>query len=657
MSFVSRHLIFAESKKLIPHSTLVNALHLYNRHGTPDWAKDSIEDLVRNQQWKELNDRFYKNMTFGTGGIRGRMIGQIVTVAETGTPDSFGRPQHPAVGTNTMNEYNLLRAVTGLCLYVRKNFTPTSETPRARLVFAHDTRHFSREFVEMAARVVQRMGMDIYLFESDRPTPELSFAIRELNAQAGGMVTASHNPAHDNGFKAFYSDGAQIVEPHASGIIAEVNSVDTDLREESIESGEYHILGKEMDDLYLQRVFSLLLDAELVQSQKSFLKIVYSPLHGTGARLIPRLLEEMGFEFSVVQRQSEPDGRFPTVKSPNPEYSESLFLAMQQADTERADLVVATDPDTDRMGVAVRDHRGELVLLNGNQIASLIAYYRTHKLFEQGVLNQTNAAKNAALIKTVVTTGLLAAVAGHFGVKLVETLTGFKYIAAKLGDYEKQVLDAKKMSTGEYRKLNEKVKRDLLLKYGTYYIFGGEESYGYSASDFVRDKDAVAAVLMFCETAAFAKSKGMSLVEMLDEIYCRLGFFSEKLGQITLEGAEGAKKIEKLLASYTSQKPESLCGRKITRVVRYDQEAITDIDGKLLPKEQMIVFECEDGASVTIRGSGTEPEIKYYIAAKKLPGAGCVFAPDELARIKAEANAFLEACWGELETDAQKRMD
>ncbi|MDL5050290.1 phospho-sugar mutase [Oscillatoria amoena NRMC-F 0135] len=657
MSFVSRHLIHAESKKAILHTTLVNALEIYNSHDTPDWAKESIAELALNQQWRELNDRFHSKLTFGTGGIRGRTIGRIITAAENGTPTDSGRPQHPAVGTNMMNEYNLKRAVKGLCSYLWKNFTPTEAIPRPRIIFAHDTRHFSREFAEMAARDSQRMGLDVWLFDSERPTPELSFALRHLRAHAGAVVTASHNPAHDNGFKVYYSDGAQIVEPHASGIIAEVEASPHGLDEDISRSpGEYHIPGAELDDLYIKQLRTLILDIPMIQAQREKLKVVFTPLHGTGAVFIPRILTDLGVTHSVVPSQARPDGRFPTVKSPNPEYSESLFLAMQQAEAEGASLVVATDPDTDRMGVAVRNDEGRLVLLNGNQIASLIAFYRLNKLFDTGVLNAGNAREHAAIIKTVVTTDLLKEIAGHFGVKCVETLTGFKYIAEKLGNYEAQVCEAKELSAEEYRNLNEKARRDLLLKYSTYYVFGGEESYGYSASDFVRDKDANAAVVMFCETAAFALAHGWTLTAMLDDIQARLGVHQEMLGQLTLEGAEGSEKIKQLKDSYSRNPPESLGGRKVVKTQRYDQEDIRDADGKLLPKELMHMFHLEDGGRVAVRGSGTEPKIKYYLFGVRKPAAGEVFTPAQVARLRDELTRLLAETWEQIEKDAKARM-
>lgn len=658
MSYVSRKLQYAETKKWILPTSLKNVLLIYNQRATPDWAKSSIEELVDQEQWKEIDDRFYKILSFGTGGIRARTIGNVITHAEMGSPTESGRPQYPAIGTNMLNGYNISRAVQGLCAYTRKNFTPTEAQERPRIVLAHDVRHFSREFAELAAQIAQTCGFDVHLFEAARTTPELSFAIRHLNAQCGGVVTASHNPSYDNGFKVYYDDGAQIVEPHASGIINEVNAVQGEQIEFVADApGKIHECGQELDQAYFEKLTGLLLDKQLVESQRDQFKIVFSPIHGTGGHLIPRLLRELGFNFSTVSRQMEEDGRFPTVKSPNPENQEALFLAIQEAENQRADLVVATDPDTDRMGVAVRDQSGKMVLLDGNQTGSLMAWYRTEKLFAQGVLTPENAKDHAALIKTIVTTGLQKSIADHFGVKLVETLTGFKYIAEKLGCYESQVREAKGMTAIEYRGINEKAKRDLLLKYSTYYIFGGEESYGYSASDFVRDKDANAAVLMFCEVAAYAKSKGITLVEMLDDIYLQLGYFAERLGQIVLEGAEGAGKIKKLLDSYADQPPTEFAGRPVVKVQRYDQDDICDVDGKMLPKELVHLLHFADGGRVAIRGSGTEPKVKYYLFTENKPASGARFSPEQLAQAKEQAAETQEKTWAAVEADALSRME
>ena len=657
MSQTVRNLQFAADKKWVLPETFKNALRVLNEKTTADWVKASIAELVIDQSWTELNDRFYKTLSFGTGGIRGRTIGKIVTKAETGTPTPLGRPQYPAVGTNTMNFFNISRATQGLVNYVKKNFTPVEPNQKAKIVIGHDTRHYSREFAEFTAQLVADMGADAYLFESERSTPETSFAIRHLEAQAGVVITASHNPSHDNGFKVYYEDGAQVVEPHASGIITEVNAITSELiLEPALDKGTIHGVGREIDEAYTKKVIGLVLDPTLVAQQSQSLKIVFSPLHGTGAKLVPRILKDLGFNFSLVAEQTEPDGRFPTVLSPNPENAEAMALGMNQAIREGADIVVATDPDADRMGAAAKIETGEMVLLNGNQIGSLMAWYRTKKHFELGYITKENAS-HAALIKTFVTTDLQKAIAKHFGVKLVETLTGFKYIGEKLRIYTAVVIDHKKMSERDWRELSEGAKRDLLLKFSTYYIFGGEESYGYSANEYARDKDANAAVAMLCEVAAYAKSVGKTLITLLDDIYADLGYFSEKLGQLTLEGAEGSMKIQKVLASFDIQPPTGFGSEKILKVEDYAKQDLVDVDGKTMPKEKMFIFHLESGSRIAVRGSGTEPKVKFYMFGQTLPTLGTKFTITELAEAKAATTLYLDSLWETVKADAQLRMD
>ncbi|MDX2225940.1 MAG: phospho-sugar mutase [Verrucomicrobiae bacterium] len=654
MSLVSRHLHAAEFRHLVPAETARNINHTYTDPHTPEWVRACIAELVLNREWAELNNRFFKRVTFGTGGIRGRTIGHIVTAAERGSAPATARPEHPAAGTNTLNEMNIERAVRGLCRYLLGQFPPSGPGEKLRIVFGHDTRHFSREFADLAAQTAARCGLDAYLFESDRPTPELSFAIRQLGAKSGGVVTASHNPAHDNGLKVYFDDGAQIVEPHATGIIHEVNSPTS--RENQLPQipGEVYTIGPELDEEYRHKVASLVLDPAMVSAQGPSLKIVYSPLHGTGARFIPDLLAGLGLSVERVEEQMSPDGNFPTVASPNPENAEALTLALARAERTGADLVIATDPDTDRMGAAARDASGKMLLLTGNQIGALMAFYRTQKLLDLGVLTPENKTR-ACLIKTVVTTDLQKAIAAHFGVKLIETLTGFKYIGQKLRQYEEAVRAAKSMTPAEYRLLSEGARRDLLLKYGTYCIFGGEESYGYSAGDFVRDKDANAAAVMFCEVAAFAKSRNQSLPEMLDDIYMSLGYFTESLGQITLEGAEGAARIRKIVSSYENNPPVAFGSHAVEHLRNFDSEEIRDADGDVLPREKMFLFTLRGGDRFAVRASGTEPKVKFYFFGQCLPAPGKKFTPEELARAKAETPVRLESLWQLVREDAQRR--
>ncbi len=392
-----------------------------------------------------------------------------------------------------------------------------------------------------------------------------------------------------------------------------------------------------------------MLDPALVEAQRD-LRIVFTPIHGTGGVIIKPLLERVGFKFSVVKEQDGFDGRFPTVKSPNPENAEALQMATVLAQKEGADLVIATDPDCDRMGVAVRSAEGEMKLLTGNQIGALLAYYRAKKLREQGVLTAENAARGI-IIKTFVTTDLQKAIAEKFGLRCVETLTGFKYIGAKLEKYEKAV----PLADGEdYRDLSEEETRRRRLARSAYYIFGGEESYGYSGADFVRDKDANGAAIMFCEVAAYAKSLGLTIDGLLDQVYTELGYYLEKNSALTFEGAEGAAKIQKLLATYVQNPPNEMLGSEVTAVRNFAEETIRDVEGDEIPKEKMLIFELADRTRIAVRGSGTEPKIKYYLFAQRRPASG-PFSPEELAEIKAELAQKLEALWDWLQKDAHER--
>src|SRR5437773_4043940 len=406
-----------------------------------DFAVRVIGELSQANEWEELNDRFYKTLAFGTGGLRGRTIGKIVTPSELGTPTALGRPEFPCVGTNAMNYFNVGRATHGLVIYIQEWRSRQGMEGRPKIVVAHDTRHFSQEFAQLAAATASANGCDAVVFDGPRSTPELSFAVRFLGASAGIVITASHNPPHDNGFKAYFNDGAQVIEPHASAIIAKVNAIagESYTAKPAGEQGAVQTLGSEVDEAYMARLDTLILNKELVRSTKD-LRIVFTPLHGTGGVIIKPMLERLGFNFSVVTEQDRFDGNFPTVVSPNPENAAALRLGVELAKKNGADLVVATDPDCDRMGVAVRDAHGsepdgQMKLLTGNQIGSLMAYYRAKTLFDLGVLNEENA-NRGVIIKTFVTTDLQKAIAEKFGIRCVETLTGFKYIGAKLRKYE-----------------------------------------------------------------------------------------------------------------------------------------------------------------------------------------------------------------------------
>lgn len=608
---------------------------------TSEIAPKVIEELVAAGAWAELNDRFFKTLAFGTGGLRGRTIGRVVTQAEQGAGGPNARPEHPCVGTATMNFYNVSRAVRGLIAYAKQFAGPDR---KAVLVFAHDTRHFSRDFAEFCAKTCADLGCDAYLFDGPRATPQLSFAVRELRADAGVVLTASHNPAHDNGFKAYFNDGAQIVDPHATAIINEVNAIISERYEPVAESerGTVTILGAEMDELYISRLKTLLLKPSLLEGGQT--KIVFTNLHGTGGHINVPMLRGLGFEVLTVPEQDIQDGRFPTVESPNPENGPALQMGIDLAEKSGAEIVIGTDPDADRMGVAVRDTAGKMVLLTGNQIGSLMAWYRLKTCFELGWLTNANRSR-AVLVKTFVTTELQHSIADGFGVGVVDTLTGFKYIAGKLRKYEEAIPADKK---GDYRSLTEAQTRALRLEYSRFFVFGGEESYGYLGSDAIRDKDANGATLMFAEVAAYAKSVGKTLTELMDDVYTEYGYYLEIGKSLVMEGADGAAKIQALANSYAENPPTEVDGSAVLRVRDFAKQDLFDQEGDLIPKEKMLFVDLEDGRSFAVRPSGTEPKIKYYLFGKHAPGS-------DLAEAKELVKSSLATLWSWIETDAATR--
>jgi phosphoglucomutase len=612
----------------------------------------SVSELVDAGEWSELNDRFYQTLAFGTGGLRGRTIGKIVTDAERGNAREGERPEFPCVGTNAMNFFNISRATRGLVAYLHDCDRDQRTSAKPTIVIAHDPRFFSKEFAELAGKVASGNGCDAFVFDGPRSVPELSFAVRYLRANAGVVIMASHNPPHDNGYKVYFGDGAQVIDPHASGIIAKVNAIVSEAYQPVAKDrqGKITLIGKNIDNAYMHRLETLVLDPRVVHGAKS-LKIIYTPLHGTGSVIIKPMLKRLGFNFKVVPEQDYFDGRFPTVKSPNPENSEALTMAINMAEKEDADVVVATDPDCDRVGAAVRSSDGKMKLLTGNQIGSLIAWYRTKTLFEKGVLNKQNASRGV-IIKTFVTTDLQKAIAAHYGLRCVETLTGFKYIGAKLGHYELAIPGQLRRN---YVDLSEDETRKLRLELSSFYVFGGEESYGYSGADFVRDKDGNGAVIMFCEVAAYAKANGKNVDQLLDDIYSEFGYFVEKNGSLVFEGAEGATKIARLITSYATNPFQEVLGSKVGNIRNFETDEIKDVEGDQIPKEKMLMFELQDGTRIAVRPSGTEPKIKYYLFAQRRPESG-KFNSAELNQIKIEGKEKLDRLWEWLQRDAQSRV-
>jgi phosphoglucomutase len=638
----------------ILESTHQNILALLAASNEPLY-KASIEELAAAEQWDELNDRFFQALKFGTGGLRGRTVGKVVTKAERGNAAADQRPDHPCVGTNAMNFYNIGRATRGLVAYIKAYREKAGLGGKPTIVFSHDTRHFSPEFAKRCAQIAIDHGADVYLFDGCRATPEMSFAVRQLRTDAGVMLTASHNPAHDNGYKVNYSDGAGIVEPHAKGIITEVNAI----KDESYtplpeaQRGKLTMLGADMDAQYLERVETMMLQPQLLQQEAAKkLKIVYTALHGAGGVLVPVILKKLGFNFFTVPEQDVRDGRFPTVKSPNPENAPALKMAVDLADKEGADIVIGTDPDCDRMGVGVRDASGKMQLLTGNQTGSLMGWYRIKTMFDLGILNESNK-KNAVFLKTFVTSPMQDAIAAKFGINCVNTLTGFKWISAKLNKYENALpADIR----AKYRDLSAAESRAARLQHSKFLVFGGEESYGYMGDDFSRDKDGNGAVVMFAELAAYAASKGLTVAGLLDEVYCDIGFFMERNESVVFEGAAGAAQIQKLADSYGANPPKEVDGSAVVSVRDFRKPGIIDEEGDPVSTEKMLFVDLADGRSFAVRPSGTEPKIKYYMFGRQTPATGQKLTTAELSAAKEKVSASLASMWEKLRADIDVRL-
>ena len=616
----------------------------------PAWAHASIEELVAKQAWGELNDRFYRYLEFGTGGMRGRTIGVVPAAAETGTVSETGSPEHAAIGANMLNDFTLIRAVVGLHRYTKKYLVSRGSSAAPKLVIAHDVRHFSRHFCELAASTWTRLGGEAFIFDGPRPTPQLSYSVRWLKAHTGIVITASHNPPHDNGFKAYFDDGAQVIPPHDKGIVMEVNAVPLGELPTFLEKDLSGVttLGRDADDAYLSVAAKATIDAAVFRKVK--LKVVFTNIHGTGAVHSLPLLIHAGCNVKPVPEQLNFDARFPTVKSPNPENAEALSLAVKLADKEQADVVVATDPDADRMGVAVRSRAGKMELLTGNQIGALLADYRLAKYKELGWI-PAGGSDRVAIINTFVTTQLQDAIGRGHGVKVIKTLTGFKWIAAKIRGYEEQLRTAMG-ATLDYDAIPFEERAKLLQAHSTFYAFGTEESYGYLPNDLLRDKDGNSACLMFAELCAWVKSRGLTVPEYLDEIYLKYGFYLEGVINIYYEGASGNAKIKKILETYRSNPPKSFGDVRVTQFQDFGRETIFDADGEAIPSQDLYLVTLANGYSFAARGSGTEPKMKFYLFASEKVGAAT-----ELASVKARVRQTLDGLNKLIDADARARAE
>lgn len=638
----------AQAGHLLP-STVQNIAD-FARAGLPEWAASSIAELVDQAAWAELNDRFYRRLEFGTGGMRGRTIGAVATPAERGGRGPRETPAHAAIGSNMMNDFTLLRATVGLYRYTLRYLEARGRADRPRLVVAFDVRHFSRHFCELAASAWTRLGGQAYIFPDPRPTPQLSFSVRWLKAHAGIVITASHNPPHDNGFKAYFGDGAQVVPPDDAGIVADVNAVPLDELPALFakELAGVTVLGRAADDAYLAAATQAALDPEAFRLGR--LNVVFSNLHGTGGVHAPPLLLHAGCELHQVKDQIAFDPHFPTVKSPNPENAEALARAVALAEEVGADLVLATDPDCDRMGCAVRTRTGRMERLTGNQVGALLAEYRLFKYKQQGWI-PADGSPRACLIKTFVTTRLQDAIGEAHGVKVINTLTGFKWIAAKLRGYEER-LRRELGPDYDYEDAPLVERAKLHLAHSTFFAFGTEESYGYLPNDLVRDKDGNAACLMMAELCAWLKARGQTATEYLDQLYARHGYFLEGSINLYYEGASGSAKIRRILDTYRSDPPRDFGGIAVERLQDFGREDIHDADGELIPKQDLYVASLANGYSFAARGSGTEPKMKFYLFARERAANA-----SDLPAVKARAQSELDRLQAAIEADAKRRAE
>ncbi|MBE6304328.1 MAG: phospho-sugar mutase [Bacteroidales bacterium] len=527
-------------------------------------TRAEVKRMLEAEDSTELIECFYKDLEFGTGGLRGIM----------------------GVGSNRMNRYTVGAATQGLANYLNETF---AELPEIKVAVGHDVRNNSRLFAEIVADVFSANGITVYLFDDFRPTPELSFAVRELGCQSGVNITASHNPKEYNGYKAYWSDGAQIIAPHDENIVSRVASITPKDIKFGGDKNRIHIIGEDIDRKFLDEVKKLQLSPELVKKH-SDLKIVYTPIHGTGVNLVPASLKNYGFTNIIhVPEQDVPSGDFPTVESPNPENPSAMAMAIAKAKETNADIVMASDPDADRVGCVMRNNEGEYVLINGNQIVMILLNYIITRNKELGLLKG-----NEYIVKTIVTTEVIKSIADKAGIKMYDCYTGFKWIAAVIRDLEANCR----------------------------YLGGGEESYGFLAETFCRDKDSVSAICLMAEACAWAKEKGMDFGQMLAQIYMENGFSVEEGISVVRPGKTGAEEIQKMMKNFRENPPKTLGGSKVTTIKDYADLNLTDVESGTVSKMDMpttsnvLQYFTADGSKVSIRPSGTEPKIKFYVEAK-----------------------------------------
>ncbi len=604
----------------------------------PQWALKSIEWLLQENAFEALNERFYCQLPFGTAGMRGHTLLPLMTPYEL---EESSPAAHAAIGSATLNDLEIIRATVGLYCYSQQQ-----NQGLLKLVIAYDSRYFSKHFAELTASTWSQLGGHAALFRGSRSTPQLSFMVRHASAHVGVVITASHNPPHDNGYKVYFKDGGQMAGPNAQAAIAVIRATPLEAVVPYLDKrmAKVETLENDSDAPYLAMLQAGILDPQRLSAYSP--RVVYTPLHGTGDWIAAPLFSAVGMAAHCVESQKYPDPQFPTVSSPNPEDPKALTLALAQAQKEAADLVFAFDPDADRMGVAVREKDGSYRCLSGHTTAALLCAFRIQSLQRLGWITRKD---RCVVIKSFVTAPLMAAIAHDQGIPCVETLTGFKWIGLKLKYYEELLLEKIAPAAPPTER---KAYAQAMQAHSRFYLFGGEESYGYLISDTLRDKDAHSAALAFCELFSWLKEQKKSVTDFETQLYLRYGYFHQRLINLSYDGSTGSKNIQKIIASYRSQPPEKIANERVIEIKDFGENTYLDADNIPIPKEDFFMVYLENGYHFALRASGTEAKIKYYLF-----GHEPVSSANQLETTRLKAKGRLKGLEEALVRDARMRCE
>lgn len=641
-----------KENKSLYESSSANLLELVQCNDIPERILNSVGELLKAENWEELNNRFHTNLKFGTGGMRGRTIGKTITESERGNSNKNQSPQFAAVGSNTLNEITVVRATKALFLHIKKWLAEEGILAQPRLVIAYDVRHFSEKFCKLSALTWSKLGGFALIFDGPRSTPQLSFTVRHRYAHAGVVITASHNPSHDNGFKAYFADGGQLVSPHADEVVERYKDISINEILPFLEVNEepWSVLPTEDDLAYRTAIEDAVLDPTTLKQNAP--KIVFTPIHGTGGISAIPALWDHGVEVAIVEEQNKADPNFSSVKSPNPENPEALKRGIAVAQKTNSDLVLGSDPDCDRIGVAVRSSEGGYQCLTGNQVAIMLAEYRLSVARRKAILPEAGS-RNIAILKTFVTTPMLSRIADSFGIRCVNTHTGFKWMAQKMGNYEDEAITELREQEGlslDFDATDFFARVDILTRYSTYVILAAEESYGYLPLDTVRDKDGNASALAIAELFSHLKSIDVSPHIYLDNLYKKYGYHEEKTENLYFEGADGSKTISKLASTYRENKLSEIAGIKVLNSKDFLEKGYIDEDEDELSVENFLILNLENEFMIAIRPSGTEPKIKFYLFGYDKPKA------NNLVESKKEVSEKMKEISEWLVKDARERV-